>query len=66
MFVCPACDTRSPSPQDRQAGYCARCHWYTGDPTIAWTRPELFTVHGRPAPPPPDGYVLDDALFPVA
>lgn len=64
-FTCPACSATSYNENDIAAGYCGRCHWYTGDPMLAWQRPELFTAHGatppaRPAGPGP-GYALTDA-----
>jgi hypothetical protein len=50
LFQCPACDTTSPSVPDRIAGYCGRCHWFTGNRQLAAATPELFTTHGKPPP----------------
>lgn len=32
-FTCPRCHATSRHPDDKQDGYCARCHDYTGAPT---------------------------------
>lgn len=29
-FVCPRCGKRSWNPNDKEHGYCAWCHWWTG------------------------------------
>lgn len=50
VFICPACDTLHRSKNDVANRYCAICHWPTGDPMMAWARPELFTERGKPAP----------------
>lgn len=52
-FICPACDKLHRRPEDVTNRYCAVCHWPTGDPLLAWARPELFTSRGKPAPPNP-------------
>lgn len=52
-FTCPACSATSYNENDITAGYCGRCHWYTGDPLLAWQRPELFTAHGATPPARP-------------
>lgn len=49
-FICPACGATSYNENDIAAGYCGRCHWYTGDPMLAWQRPDLFTAHGAEPP----------------
>lgn len=51
-FTCPACGAVSAHPGDVANRYCGACCWYTGDPGLAWARPELFTRNGRPAPSP--------------
>lgn len=33
-FTCPCCDAVSYHPGDVEQGYCARCHWWTGDPEL--------------------------------
>ncbi len=33
-FRCPCCGAVSHHPQDVEHGYCARCHWWTGDPEL--------------------------------
>lgn len=33
-FSCPCCGAVSPHPADAANGYCARCHWWTGDPEL--------------------------------
>jgi hypothetical protein len=33
-FACPCCGTVSHHPEDVAHGYCARCHWWTGDPEL--------------------------------
>lgn len=52
-ITCPACGKTSYHPEDVRQRYCVRCHWWTGDPMLAWQRPELFTVHGVEPPPEP-------------
>lgn len=39
-FTCPRCSTTSHHPDDERHGYCGRCHWWTGDPTLG--RPEVI------------------------
>lgn len=54
-FTCPACGMTSYHRDDIAQQYCGRCHWWTGDPLLAWQRPELFTAHGvAPTPEPTD------------
>lgn len=69
VFVCPACTTSSPHPQDIADGYCVRCHWWTGDALLGPARPELWSANGLqpPAYPSPYGWlgdadVLEDVL----
>lgn len=52
-FTCPACGAKSYNQNDIDAAYCGRCHWYTGDPELAWQRTKLFTAHGVEPPSPP-------------
>lgn len=52
-FTCPACDTTTRHPCDVADLYCPRCHWWTGNPVLAWTRPDLFHPHGRNPPGAP-------------
>lgn len=52
-ITCPACGRTSHHPEDLRQGYCGACSWWTGDPMLAWQRPELFTVHGVEPPPEP-------------
>lgn len=33
-FVCPRCGATSHHPADAEHGYCARCRWWTGSPTL--------------------------------
>lgn len=32
--ACPCCGAISHNPNDVKMGYCARCHWFTGDPLL--------------------------------
>lgn len=34
VFICPCCGATSSHPDDIAQNYCARCHWYTGDPQL--------------------------------
>lgn len=34
VFTCPCCGATSPNPADVINGYCALCHWWTGDPVV--------------------------------
>lgn len=34
VFTCPCCGAVSPHPMDIEQRYCARCHWWTGDPDL--------------------------------
>lgn len=34
LFVCPTCMTPSWNKYDAEFGYCGRCHWWTGTPTL--------------------------------
>lgn len=54
VFVCPACDTLNRRPEDLTNRYCGNCHWWTGQPQLAWARPDLFLAHGKE--PLPDPY----------
>lgn len=38
-FTCPRCGARSWNPHDAENGYCARCHWWTGDPLLGQVDP---------------------------
>jgi hypothetical protein len=33
-FTCPCCKKISHNPGDAENGYCAACHWWTGDPVL--------------------------------
>jgi hypothetical protein len=33
-FTCPCCGAVSHHPADLEQGYCARCHWWAGDPAL--------------------------------
>jgi plasmid maintenance system antidote protein VapI len=33
-FTCPCCGATSSHPEDIAHGFCARCHWWTGDPQL--------------------------------
>ncbi|MFJ9239736.1 hypothetical protein ACIRJ3_32715 [Streptomyces anulatus] len=47
-FVCPECSAESWHPEDVAQGYCGRCHFWTGDPTMyaAW-KAERASAAGR-------------------
>lgn len=34
VFTCPCCGAASAHPEDVKLGYCAKCHWWTGDPQL--------------------------------
>jgi hypothetical protein len=34
VFACPCCGATSSHPDDIAQNYCARCHWWTGDPQL--------------------------------
>jgi hypothetical protein len=53
VFECPACGRVNRHPNDVAERYCGDCHHWTGRADRAWERPELFTQHGRVAPPKP-------------
>lgn len=34
LFTCPVCGALSHNPKDKQHGYCARCHEFTGENVV--------------------------------
>lgn len=68
-FTCPACDGLTRHPSDVAERYCPRCHWWTGNPQLAWARPDLYLAHGKRPPDEPDatprgirGYSADTVI----
>lgn len=40
FFACPRCGAVSYNPNDIKEGYCGRCHWWTGHPTLGPLKPK--------------------------
>jgi hypothetical protein len=47
-FDCPRCERRTYNPNDIEYGYCASCHWWTGDPHLGAQEPPAFTIESDP------------------
>ena len=39
-FTCPCCGKTSHNPADIEQGYCAACHWWTGDILLGYSHLE--------------------------
>lgn len=58
-FTCPCCQAVTRNPHDIAAGYCGRCHWWTGEPGLASFHFALSCEHrgqGIPVAQLPDWY----------
>lgn len=38
---CPRCGMTSYHPNDIEAGYCGKCHWWTSDPVLGQIEPPI-------------------------
>ena len=47
-FTCPRCGAVSYNPNDIEAGYCGRCHWWTGDPVLGQVDPTEMERDNEP------------------